>query len=292
MLSRWAEERHMSHRPRAFTFLAVACAVVCVTINAHGSGVRAGSVAQEATSELAAARAAVGSPAALAELKALALKGTIQNLNHNAGKLGPEERLEIRILLPDNYLRIIQGSRVLRTYGFSGTTVLQSVRPIAPGPFTVRSDPGSGALDAERATLARLMLGMLAHAATVLRVAVRIATTPDGARALEARGTNGFVAWLDLAPGSQVPLQVRFDDEVSFPVEGGTERNLGYARVASMPPRVNAQVTLMFEDRRLVAGLRLPHRIRRVARGVTFEEMRLEEVVVNPPLTAKDFVRP
>ena len=280
----------MSHHPRALTVLAVACAFVYVT--AHGVGAPVSPVGQEAASELAAARAAVGAPAALAALKSLVLEGTIQNLNHNTGKLGPEERLEIRILLPDNYLRIVRGSRVLRTSGFSGTTLLRSMRPTAPGPFNVRSNSAPGALDVERATLARLMLGMVGHTSTALPVAVRIATLPDGARTLEASGPDGFTAWLDLSAGSHLPLQVRFGDEVSFPVEGGTERNLGYARVASIPPRVKAEVAQRFEDRRLVEGLRIPHRIRRVARGVTFEEIRLERVVVNPPLTAKDFERP
>jgi hypothetical protein len=275
----------MSRHPRALTVLAIACAVV----TAGGAGARVGPAAQEAASELIAARAAVGPPAALAALKSLVLEGTIQNLNHNTGVLGPEERLEIRILLPDNYLRIVRDSRVLRTYGFSGTTVLRSMRPIAPGPFTARLAPDPVALAADRATLARLMLGMVGDTATALALTIRTATLPDGARALEASGADGFTAWLDLAPGSPVPLQLRFDADVSFPVEGGTERNLGHARVASMPPRVNAEVALMFEDRRLVGGLRLPHRIRRVSRGVTFEDIRLERVIVNPPLTAKDF---
>jgi hypothetical protein len=242
---------------------------------------------QQAPAELTAARAAIGAPASLSGLKSLLLEGVIQNLNHNTGKLGPDERLEIRILLPDNYLRLVRGTRVIRTYGFTGTTVLRDMRPVQAGPFTSRSAPAAGALDAERATLARLMLGMTGHTATDLPVTV--AAPRGSAPTLAVTGPGGFTAWLDLAAGSHLPLQVRFADQVAFPVPGGTEKNLGYARVASMPPRVDAEVALTFEDRRLVDGLNLPHRIRRVARDVTFEEIRLKKIVLNPPLSAKDF---
>ena len=272
----------------ALTVIATASAVA-YAVTTHGVP---RVVAQEPASELAAARAVIGAPAALEALKSLVLEGTIQNLSHNTGTLGPKERLEIRILLPDHYLRVVRGTRVVRTYGFSGTTSLRGMRPVAPGPFTVRSAPDPDAVDAERATLARLMLGIAADTGKVFPIQFRAGSAREGVRALEASGSDGFAARLDLAPESRAPLQVRYEDEVSFPVAGGTERNVGYARVAGMPPRENAEVALVFEDRRLVGGLRLPHRIRRVARGVTFEDITLERIVVNPPLTAKDFERP
>ena len=48
-------------------------------------------------------------------------------------------------------------------------------------------------------------------------------------------------------------------------------------------------MVLFFEDRRIVDDLSLPFRITRVARGVTFEEIQLQRVLANPPLTLKDF---
>jgi hypothetical protein len=39
----------------------------------------------------------------------------------------------------------------------------------------------------------------------------------------------------------------------------------------------------------VVAGLNLPHRIRGFARDVVFEEMQIEEALINPRLSAEDF---
>lgn len=56
-----------------------------------------------------------------------------------------------------------------------------------------------------------------------------------------------------------------------------------------LPTLERVEVILRFEDRRAADGLQLPYRIIQTARGVTFEEMQFDEIVVNPSLEARDF---
>jgi hypothetical protein len=72
------------------------------------------------------------------------------------------------------------------------------------------------------------------------------------------------------------------------PPKPGTDP--GRPMVLVPPPAQRLEVVWQFLDRRGVGGLRFPHRLVKTAGGFTLEETVIEKVIVNPPLTKKDFV--
>jgi hypothetical protein len=180
------------------------------------------------------------SDAPLKDLKTLVLRGSWQQLDAGSGRLMPAKPYEIRVIVPDHYLRLASTVFARLRSGFAGDRLIYEWKAQGPQVKMAMRVPDDQ-IKTERAQYTRLMQGMLPETQTV-----------------------------------------RYQDLVSFPVAGG-------AASGSMPPPESVEVTLTFEDRRMVDGFSLPFRIRQTARDVTFQDIRFETILVNPPLTAAEF---
>jgi hypothetical protein len=253
-----------------WTRLGLATAVSLATV--HG-------LAQTSSADpLKAVRAAIGGEARVAAVRALQLRGEVSFLNLANGQMGEPESLDIRILLPDKYLRTENNGRVITAAGFNGDQLLNGVRALVPGD-SFGSSYGPDQVATERIRFTRLLTGLLATSSAVLPLTARPGT---GAAAVGLTGPNGLAWTLDLDPTTRLPLRLRFEGNVYTPSAGG--------RMSGPPTPTRGEITMTFGERRNTDGLNLPYRITTSAAGVTSEDIRLQRIVVNPPLTARDFV--
>jgi len=230
--------------------------------------------APTAASVLEAGRRAVSGGTKVTEIRSLVVKGHRQVLIGSTGKLSAPRPIDIRILMPDRYLRTtIDGPSESRS-GFAGSEVLNSIRALKPGD-SFGGSWGPEQLGIERAWFARFLLGMLSHSTAAGRLDAR----RSSASSIELTGDNGFAAVLEFDDVTHLPVRVRHVGNVHFPVPGST----------MPPPPEKAEIVWTFQDRRRVAGLLLPHRVTRTARDVTLEDMRFESIDVDAPIDAGYF---
>jgi hypothetical protein len=223
-------------------------------------------------------------------VKSLALEGA-HAMSTELMKVPPSApvgREELLFLFPDQYRQMIINPSMWSYHGFSGHTPLLGAKMLDPNGHADAGTPAPNFVDVQRLTAARLLLGILGDAGGVLSANA----SPTGAGTLHLVGANDFDCLLDLDPATGMPLRVRYADLVGFLPPFDPTQKLW----RSDPPE-RAEVTITFSDRRPVDGVRLPHRITTTARSLSTgrenlrEELRFERVLVNPPLTAADFLR-
>jgi hypothetical protein len=211
-------------------------------------------------------RNAVGGEASVSGITSLVMKGTVK-VSVNDG--GPRERaIELRMLLPGNYLRTETGGEWARKSGYSGGTLLTEIRKGA----TIDKPPAQmtpALLHAEKARLARLLLGIASLTSPDVWLSIKQPgdNTEVGSaigRVLEATNVNEEFLTQVYYDSRSVPLRVEY--------EGGGRR-----------------IVIAFSDRKKVGDLLLPHRIKTTVDGNELEEIRLDEIAVNTALTKADF---
>jgi hypothetical protein len=238
-------------------------------------------------------RAAVAHAGTVTQLRSLVLRGHLRTMADNGAPL--DGAIEIKVLLPDNFLRIETYAAVQRFLGFSGKSLLTAIRE----GNRIELPPEKAAPQMLRATQAhftRLMLG----AATFI--------TSD--RQMTIRSSGGAVAMVDpresarAAIGSSTPqsaagsavvtnpgldpfsLDVQSENFfVRFVVDSITRMpvELVFAGGKQEPTQV------AFGDRRTVAGFDLPYLMTTTAGGRTLERVVFDEILVNPELSKADF---
>lgn len=212
-------------------------------------------------------RYAVGGDAAVTSVTSLVMTGTARV---SAGDEGPPERaVEIRMRLPDQYVRIETAGDWSKRTGFSGQTLLTRITRGG----TANTPPANivpALLRAERARFARLLLGLASLATPEVWLTIRLApgsseaANPGNARVLEAiNAQESFLARVFLNP-SALPLRVDYDANTR-------------------------KISTAFTDRRKVGELLLPHTITTTLDGMPLEELRFSAITVNAPLTRTDF---
>jgi len=261
-------------------------AALLASLAVVASGGQDGAVFKDPTSEslLRAARVAVGrGEGKVLALRSLLLKGKSRVA---LGDQPPvDASVEIRVLLPDNYLRIdaAPGSRLIT--GFSGNRLLTAVDDgdsLTAPPANLHA----GLLKVEQARLARLLLGMATYVSPYYFVTFRA-----------MGGQTEMVNPLD-APARTVVRDGRLDSNV---IEGAG-RDGFYVRLFLNAERFpitlayrgtkDAMHEMSFADRREVQGLTLPFRIVTKDGKRTTDELVFDRIEVNAPLAAEDFVVP
>lgn len=192
-------------------------------------------------------RATIVTSAAAGGLRALVLKGRLRLPDGDGSRDGS---FEIKIQLPDKFVRVDTFGASARRSGFAGRTLL------TPG----------GDLRRERLLFTRLMLGLAAW------------TPPDQPLVLKSTGETafadtaavdvdgpGFSARLVLDAATHVPMRI-----VYF-AEGGVS------------------TVMSFANRRSSGGVDLPSRITTQTPDRVLETLMIDEAVVNPELTDRDF---
>lgn len=227
-----------------------------------------------AASLLDAGRRAVRGGTTVTDVRSFVVQGRRRVLIGSTGKLSEPRPLEIRILLPDRYLRITVDGASESRYGFAGGQLLNSIRALNPGD-SFGGSWGPEQLPIERAWFARFLLGMLSHTTAVAHLKIQ----STSGTSVELSGDEGFSAAVDFDPATNMPLRVRHVGNVHFPVPGSS----------MPPPPEKAEVVWTFGDHRPVGGLALAHRVVRRAKDITLEEMLFEKFVINQPLDAAHF---
>ena len=220
-------------------------------------------------------RNAIGGEAAVMNTTGLVMKGTVVV---SAGDDGPASRaIEMRVMLPDQYVRIETSGAWAKRSGFSGKMLLTEIRngsEIDRPPVTMTAP----LLRAERGRLARLLLGVGSLATPEIWLTLRQpmgvkelgsafetgrTTNVSSARVLEASARDGFAATAHY-DAAGVPLRVEYEAN-------------------------RRRIVTTFADRRKVGTLMLPHKITTTLDGMPLEEITLTEITLNPALTKDDF---
>jgi hypothetical protein len=211
-----------------------------------------------------------GGPGGHSRLRSLTLKGASRLPGANGELI--DGRVEIRILLPDRYLRIDSGSFGRRLTGYAGKTPLDAIetadRRILPDARNASAVVGAG-----RAELARLMLGLATWVSQELPLTLQSHSTPIAlpnvadALVVDATSDDGFAVRMVFDGQSRVPTRL---------VYWGADRTV---------------MTTTLLDRRSTGGARLPYRIVTTAADRVVDELSFDEVVVNPSLSKADFAK-
>jgi hypothetical protein len=230
-------------------------------------------------------RMSVGTGPAIAKLRSLVFIGRSRFQVDDAGPLA-SATVQIKVLLPDHYLRIDTIDTSQRRAGFAASTVLSSIREgenVTYPPDRLRKQ----ILQNGRLHLIRFLLGALTYVtpSTVLTFhsvpkSVEMIDPPVSPQTTTAVDISG-----NLEPYTANVTGDGFD--ARFVVDSSTR----------MPARLEfhaadkRQMILKFDQRRVVDGLHLPFHVVTTDRGRVVDELTFDEVLVNPELGKRDFVR-
>jgi hypothetical protein len=223
---------------------------------------------------MTAARVAVfGGPGGVALLRSLRFKGKSRFPDDDGAMIAAT--VELRVLLPDSYLRIDVAPFGRRLNGMSGSNAINLIER-TNGQITQDPNDAKTLLFFDRTQLARLMLGIAAYSSPALPLALSTRDTPAampgpsdplGIDATGDHGFEGFIARLILEPKSRTPGRVVFWDAN------------------------HAVSTMTFSDRKSTGGMKVPQSIVTTVGDRVVDEMVFDEVSVNPKLTKADFSR-
>jgi hypothetical protein len=226
------------------------------------------------------ARMAVGG-GAVSKLKALQFKGT-SKVEMNGFLL--DCTVDIKILLPDHYLRVDATPTDAKLAGYAGKTILSAIRSganlsIPPDNLT------SAILKNERTRLARFLLGTVTYftADTAMvfrssgltvdmvdpRVKAKTSATAEGRgepNVADITSRDGFSARLTVDASEKWPAKLVY-------------------------PASPSEETMTFADRRDVSGLKIPFHVVTTAGGRVVDDLRFDQVLVNPEIGKGDFKR-
>jgi hypothetical protein len=246
---------------------ALATAIACITLAAQEPVL----LRDPKTKDLFnSARIAIfGGPGGIARLQGLRFKGRSRFAGSGDDLISAT--VEIRVLLPDRFLRIDTGSFGRRQIGYAGDTSLDRMES-ATGHITPDSRSAAAVLQADRSELARLMLGTAMYASQEVPMKLQTRDTPIDMPGLpEALGID--------ATGETFAARIAFDGKSHLPV-----------RIVFWSGDRTVR-TSAFSDRRNVGGMQVPYAIVTTAGDRIVDELMFDEVTVNPPLTANDFRR-
>ena len=269
--------------------LAVACATAVQVITAQE---------MPAPQVMAGARAALGGNA-LDGIRTLRIRG---RATRAIGALAVASEVEIRIAMPDRYLRIdrmtLGGVTSEMASGFAGASLIQ--RATAPGGRVL--DPLKGLTEAARpaATAASLralrqdalllLLGLFAQSSDALPVTVGdggIAESADRrAHVVTFDDDRGFSGRFLVDTSSHLPI---FASWVAPDTATAMQRLVAAGRPGAPPPTPDALIAgidqvehrLYFLDYRPEGRATWPHLLRRAVGGTTMEEIAVDGFAIN-----------
>jgi len=250
-------------------------------------------------------RIAVGGVEAVGKIQSLMLRG-LSRIPANTGLV--ECELEIRVLLPDHYLRIDRASFGEKRSGFEGKHSLSVIsergRTTLPPENLMEEIAAS-----ERERMVQLLLGAAAYLSprdvlTVKSVVGDVGsyqpqgTAAAGQRSATLRNSDTPTTTANADRGGQSfvnaqPSRYSFDLSV--------RKSAAFRYLADpatfMPSRITYtnvsgdEVAIAFSERRDTDGLKLPYRITTTNRGKIIDDLLLDHIAVNPELTKADFER-
>jgi hypothetical protein len=226
------------------------------------------------------ARMSVGG-GAVSNLRALQFKGR-SKVDLNGSLI--DCTVDIKILLPDHYLRVDSTPTDAKLAGYAGKTVLSAIR----GGGNISTPPDNLTaviLKNEKARLARFLLGtvtyvtpdvsMIFHSAGLIvemvdpRVSAKTSGTAQGRgqpNVADISSRDGFKARLIVDGSDRMPARLLY-------------------------PGSPDEETMTFSERREVNGLKVPFRVTTTAGGRVIDVLTFDQVLVNPEIGKGDFTR-
>jgi hypothetical protein len=241
---------------------------------------------QQVESIVSATREALGGTNNIANIKSFLAKGRII-ITPVIGNPSPQN-IEIRVLLPDNAIRIISSSSEARYQGVSGNNLANEIlvngKPAADVKYPATQ------LSVERARFTRLLLGMfmLPGPSTSLSIAMsKDKITNKNNSLLVASGTSGVLCSIEIDSKSKYPFILRYKSKAMMP---RAEPIIGMGSGSfSLPKMEDVEMTMYFGDRVLVNGIMFPKSIITKVRNTMIEEIRLENIILNANLQKRNF---
>lgn len=225
---------------------------------------------------------------AVAKIKTLSFKGKSKTPTAT-GVI--EAAVEIKMLLPDHYMRIDATPTSQRISGFAGKTLLSAIRdgeavtypPDQMKPLILKS---------EHFRMARMLLGTTTYVSSEMSMrfqsiggAVEMTDPRVGAR----NKTSVNAATVDLSHLDPLAVMALADDgfatrwvvdmahvPVTLTYQGGTD---------------HATVTMTFADRRPTGGVLMPYRITTVNGDRMVDDLSFDQILINPEIGKGDFKR-
>jgi hypothetical protein len=263
-------------RPRRLAFAlawAIAAVWCCDIFTAQETNFQDGVFLRDARAKdlFGSARVAIfGGPGGIARLRAMRFKG--RSRFPAADGTMVSGTVEIRVLLPDRYLRIDSGSFGRRMAGYAGNKILDTIET-PDGKAVPNSGDPAAVLFTNRAELARLMLGVATYASQEMPLKLQTRETPvampgpSEPLGIDAVGESGFAARIVFDGKSHLPVKLVF---------WGPGRTV---------------LTTSYADRRSTGGMKAPFTIVTTAGDRIMDELLFDEIAVNPSLSKTDFSR-
>lgn len=238
-------------------------------------------------------RAAVAHAGTVTQLRSLILRGHVRTMADNGAPL--DGTIEIKVLLPDSFLRIETYATVQRFSGFAGKSLLTAIRE----GNRVELPPESAAPQMLRATQAhftRLMLGVATYITSDRQMTIRTSGSAstmvdprETARAAVASPTpqSATASAVVTNPGLD-PFSLDVQSEsffVRFVVDSITRLPVQLMFSVGRQERT----TVAFGDRRTVGGFDLPYLMTTTVGNRSLERVVFDEILVNPELSGADF---
>ncbi|HMB81409.1 MAG TPA: hypothetical protein VKI43_15125 [Vicinamibacterales bacterium] len=218
---------------------------------------------------------------AVSKLKALQLKGR-SRVDMGGSLL--DCSVDIKILLPDHYLRVDATKTDSKLAGYAGKTVLSAIRS-GDNLSTPPDNLTSTILKNERTRLARLLLGAITYVtpdvSMVFHSAGLVAGMVDprnSARTAATASGNAIPNTADINSPDGFKARIIFDSTDRMPL-------------TLLYPGSPQEETMTFTDRRDVGGLKVPFHVTTTAGGRVIDDLIFESVLVNPEIGKGDFKR-
>lgn len=229
-------------------------------------------------------RMSIGTGPAIAGLRSLVFIGRSRVQIEDNGPL-VAAAVQIKILLPDRYLRIDTIDTAQRRAGFAGDTVLSSIRDgddVTYPPDQLRKQ----ILRNGRLHVTRFLLGALTYVTPELVLTFH--SVPKSVEMIDPRVSARTTTAVDTT-GNLEPYVANVTGEgfdARFVVDSAT-RTPARIEFRSSDKR---EMVLKFDQRRLVSGLQLPFHIVTTNRGRIVDELTFDEILVNTEIGKRDFV--
>jgi hypothetical protein len=220
---------------------------------------------------------------AVNKIKTLSFKGKSKT---QVGNGVIDANVEIKILLPDHYLRVDAIPTSQRIAGFAGKTLLSAIRDgeaVSYPPDQLKPQ----ILKFERFWMARLLLGTTTYVSS--EMSMRFQSIGGALEMTDPRANARNAASVDLSHLDPLAVMALGDDgfatrwtvdtahlPVKLSYQGGSDRGTW---------------TITFADRRSTGGVLMPYRITTMNGDRVVDDLSFDQILINPEIGKGDFKR-
>ena len=219
---------------------------------------------------------------AVTKIKTLAFKGKSKT---QVGNGVIDANVEIKILLPDHYLRIDAIPTSQRISGFAGKTLLSAIRDgeaVQYPPDQLKPQ----ILKFERFWMARLLLGTTTYVSP--EMSMRFQSIGGALEMTDPRANARNAASVDLSHLD--PLAVMALAEDGFATRWVVDTSHVPVKLTYQSGD-HATFTMTFADRRPTGGVLMPYRITTLNGDRVVDELSFDQILINPEIGKADFKR-